>query len=183
MSATITVCERNGAAPGKATEKISNINWKAVDDVTTSFTNYRAVIGLGSNSYVKYNYLKFAGNFTTLGNVRIKHYSGTLPSGVKLVTSPSITNDGQKLAYSTPVRAKDTEHTTNDFTGVGSYVDLLIGAANTSDPANSTNKLRICSNAGSALYTNYFVSQLQVSSNASIGDVGPVVLEITYDEV
>lgn len=181
ISATITICERNGAAPGTATENISQILWKAVDDVTTPYTHYAAAIALGTNSYVKYNYIKFAGVFTTLANVQISHYSGNLPKGVKLVTSSSISLDTDKLSYSSPVRDK-LANVSNNFNNIGATINMLIGTGVSRDPASDTGKTNTASNTGSAIYTNYFVSQLQIANNAALGDIGPITLQISYDE-
>ena len=63
MSAIISLCERNGVIPGLITENISSISWKAVDDVTTPYSSYNAVLNLGNNSYTVYNYFKFNDKF------------------------------------------------------------------------------------------------------------------------
>ena len=183
MSATVSIIERNGANPGRVTENISNINWKAIDDVTTPYTSYLALINQGTNSYTKYIYIKFSGQFTTIANVQIKHLTGTLPTGIKLYTSPSITLDSQKLAYSTPVRTINSAITSNDFSSVGSTVNLLVGVSSSSDPATSPNKSSVADNTGTPLYTNYFISQLQTSKTATTGNVGPITIQIIYDEV
>ena len=185
MSATISLIERNGASPGKVTENIQAINWKAIDDVTTPFTYYTAVIPLATNSYMKYNYIRFSGTFTRLGNVRITHVSGSLPNGIKLMTSPSITDDSHKLSYAKPDKNKHNNNlTTYDFSGVGAYVNLIVGYQGTaSDPAYAIGKAVARASNGSDLYTNYFLSQVQVAASATIGDMGPIVLEISYDEI
>jgi hypothetical protein len=184
MAATITVCERNGIYPGKITENIQSINWKAVDDTTTPYTNFNAVIGLGSNSYTKYNYFRFNGSFTSLGNVQVKHISGSLPAGVRLVSSGSISNDSAKQLYRTPTRSNNGSITSTNISAIDSTINLLVGpAGNAKDPAANGNKTLINNNTNGSLYTNYFVSQIQVANNAITGDIGPIVLEISYDEV
>jgi hypothetical protein len=140
MPATITICERNGAAPGTATENIQQILWKAVDDATTGYTHYTAAIALGTNSYIKYNYIKFSGSYTSLGNVQIKHFAGKLPKGIKLMTSNSISVDGDKLAYATPVRDK-VAYVNNNFTDLGAGVNMLVGAQITSTTSHHNFKL------------------------------------------
>ena len=183
MPATISLCQRNGAVPGVVTQNIANINWKSIDDTTTPYTNYNAVIGLGSNSFTNYAYIKFSGSFTTIGNVSVTHLSGALPSGVKLMSSPTITLDTAKLPYATPDRTVNNAVTSYNLSSVGNGVNLLVGVQGTaSDPANAPGKTNIASNSGLPLFTNYFVTQIQAGSAALAGDIGNIVLQITYDE-
>lgn len=184
MSAIVTICERNGSLPGVVSENISNLNWKAIDDTTTPISSYKSAISLGTNSYTKYNYIRFTGAFTNIGNVSVTHLSGKLPKGVKLMSSPSITLDGSKLLYAKPTRAKNSAITPNDFSEVGAVVRLLVGPQGSAeDPANAINKLNIGINSSGALFTNYFVTQLQISPTAVTGTLDTVTLQITYDEV
>jgi len=183
MSATLSLLERNGPIPGKLTDNVNNTNWKSVDDTTTPYTSYLSLINLGTNSYTKYHCIRFSGQFTTLGNVTMTHLSGVLPNGIKLMSSPSITLDSQKLPYNQPTRTINTGITPTNITAVSSSVNLLIGPANSADPATSTNKLNIADNTGTPLYTNYFVTQLQVAKNAETGSIGSIVIQISYDEV
>src|ERR1035438_7225582 len=96
MPATISVCERNGPSPGVVTENIFSINWKNLDDSTTPYSNFKSAINLGSNSYVKYNYIRFGGAFTSLGNVTVTHLTGSVPQNVKLMCNQSTLLDGAK---------------------------------------------------------------------------------------
>ena len=184
MAATVAICERTGTIPGIITENISNINWKAVDDTITPYTNSRAFINVGSNSYAKYNYIRFNGLFTTIANVTITHVSGTLPPNVRLVSSQSIVSDSNKIQFNTPTRTYNTAITSYDISGIGSSVSLLVGPplSSASDPAYAPNKLILANNTAGALYTNYFVTQLLVGNNVGTGSIGNIVLQITYDE-
>jgi hypothetical protein len=182
MSATVSINQRNGSFPGIVTQNVSTISWKAVDDSTTPYTAYNASLGLGTNSYAVYAYLSFNGQFTTISNVQISYLSGSLPTGIKLMTSPSITKDSQKLYYNLPSRLSLSSLTPNNFF-IGQSVNLLLGQATTSDPGSSPHKQVTANNYSGSLYSNYFVSQLQVANNASPGIVGPITLQITYNEV
>lgn len=184
MPAIVTICERNGTLPGTVVENINNLNWKAVDDTSTPISSYTTAIGLGTNSYTKYNYIRFSGSFTNVGNVSVTHLSGKLPKGVKLMSSPSITLDASKLLYAKPTRNKDLGITPTDFSNISSVVRLLVGPKGvTADPANAGNKLNIGINTSGTLFTNYFITQLQVSTTATTGNMDTVTLQITYDEV
>jgi len=185
MAVTLILCERNGAFPGKITENIKNIDWKAVDDTTTSYNNYNASIAIGTNSYTKYNFIKFAGQFTTIGNVKVTHYKGDLGNTIKLMSSPSATTDNNKKAYNTPSRTKQANITSNNFSDVGSNINLLVGASTTlgGDPAYTDSKSKIADNTNGVIYSNYFITQLQTSPAVKTGDISTVILQITYDEI
>jgi hypothetical protein len=183
MSAIISLCERNGVIPGLITENISSISWKAVDDVTTPYSSYNAVLNLGNNSYTVYNYFKFTGVFTSIGNVSVTHLTGTLPSGVKLMSNPTITQTSNRPLYITPTTAT-TSITSNDLSSVGSSVNLLIGPApNNVDGAGADGKSNAAGNSGTPLYSTYFITQLQVAINANAGDLNNVILQVSYNEV
>jgi hypothetical protein len=184
MPATVSLIERNGTSPGVTTENIANINWKAVDDPITPYTSYQAMISLGTNSFTKYHYIRFNGQFTTIGNVKITHIGGQLPSGMVLMSSPSIGLDSNKLSYNTPTRdINNTGITSFNFTPLGSSVNLLLGPqGSATDPAHGI-KSSIVNNSGVPLYTNYFVSQLQVAKNSQAGSIGPIQILISYDEI
>lgn len=184
MPATLAIIERNGPAPGIIAENVFNIDWKAVDDSFTPYAYYIATIKAGDNSFAKYHYLKFGGQFTTLGNVKITHLSGKLPNGVKLMTSPSISLDGSKLPYSTPNTEINPALTPFNLSGLGASVSLMVGPPQSNaDPAYAAGKLSIADNLNGTLYSNYFISQLQVAETANLGLVGPIVLQISYDEI
>jgi hypothetical protein len=183
MSATVILCERNGVYPGIVSENIHNINWKAVDDSSTLYSNYNASIGLGTNSYTKYNFIKFTGAFTNLGNVKITHFKGKFPDNVILAANNSVELDSQKSSYHTPTRNK-TAATPNDLTDTNSYINLLVGPHLTgNDPAFSDTKTKIGDSANGALYTNYFITQLQVRLNAPTGDTEQITFLLSYDEL
>ena len=182
MASTMIICERNGVSPGHTTENIKNMNWKALDDTTTPYSLYTSAIGLGTNSYVKYDYLKFSGSFTSIGNAKVTHISGNLPKGVVLMGSASVTDAG-KLQYSTPTRLINNTLTPNNISSLNSAINLIIGPQlDNTDPAYSSTKLNQADNTTGTLYSNYFLTQMQVASNASIGDTGPISMQISWDE-
>jgi len=183
MPATCILCERNGPNLGIVTENIRTISWKSIDDPTTSYNNYNAVISLGSNSYVKYNYLKFTGSFSLLGNVKITHSSTALPAGISLITSPAITLDSQKLIYQPPTQSANPSITSTDLSSINSSISLLVGPFTSgTDPADCTGKTSLSSSSLGPLYTNYFASQIQTALTANTGDIGNISLLITWDE-
>ena len=184
MAATLILCERNGAFPGKVTENIKNIDWKAIDDTVTPYNNHNASIAVGTNSYTKYNFIKFAGQFSTIGNVKITHSLGSLNSTIKLVSSPTAILNTNKKVYDTPTRIKQQNITPNNISELGSVVNLMIGPATTvdGDPAYTDTKFRIADNTNGQLYSNYFITQLQTTPAVKTGDINTINLRITYDE-
>ena len=183
MPSTVFICETNGAFPGNSIENIPSISWKSLDDSSTSYNSYNAVLRLSSNSYTVYNYLKFVGQFNSLGNVRITNVSGLAIPGLKLMAVPSASSGNTILSYSRPTRNKDNTFTSLDLTNQYSYLDLLVGplVPGNSGPTSPGKYPAIANNTG-VLYSNYFVTQLQVGSGALAGDFSSIVLQISYSE-
>ena len=181
MSAEFTWCERNGTSLGSVTEGITNINWKAIDDTTTWYTNPSSIINAGLNSYTKWNYCTFGGAYTTIANVTFSHYAGTFGPGLSLRCQKSMVVPEDKLPGSTPTRTADNVNTTPyDLSIIGSSVQLFIGPTS---PA-AIGKLLLNINPGdpNLLYTNYIVTQLQTTTAALPGDTVPITLRVEYDE-
>lgn len=182
MPATVFLCERNGVSPGIATENINVVTWKATDNSNENFTSVDDVLVAGTNSYEKYQYLKFAGDFTSLENVRFHHTSVSFPVGVKLYCSPSVISSTGCQSYSKPVRTTSTKATV-DITSTGRDVTLVVGPAVEADPASGTDKEPSYLKGGNeALYSNYIVTQLRTNNAAESGEFEPVVLTVSYDE-
>jgi hypothetical protein len=181
---TLTLCQRTGTTPGTASENVGSISWKAVDDVATSYDDSSAILGVGTNSYTVYSYFKFTGIFTTVANVKITRYTGSINPKVKLASSATLVSPADRLSYATPTRNIDnTNLTPVNLTSIGSSINLMVGSAPSGqDGAAYSGKSNSASNTGDPIYTNYFVTQLQVSSLASTGDLNNVTLQITYDE-
>ena len=183
MSATLYICERNGSAPGNVTENISVINWKATDNSNSVYLQAGDPVNAGTNSYEKYNYLKFVGNFTSIGNIQITRVSDNLPYGVKLYSSRTASVSTDCFPYSTPVRTQSTKATV-DISNNGSVVGLLVGPQKGNvDPAAPGLKSAVGYKlANTALYSNYLVTQLQTTQSAVTNDLTGISLSISYDE-
>lgn len=171
MTATAIWYEQNGTAsgtPAKGTEStVSACDWKSIDDTSTPRSS--APVLAGTNSFNKYNYVKFSGTFNQIGSVKWAHTAGTLGNGISLAGKVSST-------YAKPSTATLTGAT--DMTapiGIGSGASVLLGTAgpNDTDPAPSQNQ---------ACYTQYLITQVQTQATASSGDSGQVTLTIQYNE-
>ena len=139
-----------------------------------------AVITAGTNSYTKWNYGQFTGNYTTIANVSFSHYIGILGPGLNLMCQKPMTIDTDQLTYATPSRAADSTVTPYNLTTVGSSVTLWLGPTG---PDTSGKSPVATKPTDGTLWTNYIVTQLQTTTSALPGDTTLVTLRIQYDEV
>ena len=178
MPATMLLCERNGASPGIITENVVSMNWKTTDDSSYRYTNSSDVILAGTNSYEKYQYLKFDGDYSELANVTISHLAGDLPVGVRLMISPSMTTDNDRLSYHKPSNKISTK-ATYDLSATGTSVKLFLGTGSAADPGKAASQIKPVSGI---LVSNYIVTQLQTTTRAVSGDMTPIIISISFDE-
>lgn len=171
MTATANWYEQNGEATGSPAggveSLITNCDWKSVDSATTARTT--APVVAGENSYIKYIYLKFTGTFTQIANVKFAHTAGSLGTGITLMGKIS-------SVYETPTDAdiSGASDITNATT-IGSGASVLLGTSGPNDVSPASSQTSTC-------YTQYIVSQAQVSGDASAGDSGSVTLSVRYTE-
>lgn len=173
MAATFEYNEDNGAATGSPakgatrTTAVTQVNWKAIDDVASAYSSYP--VNAGDNSFPKFQFGKFTGTFNQISNGVWAHTAGTLPSGVSLygaVTSTYTTPSQSALAglsdISTPI-------------SVGSGSTVLFS---TTDPsaASPTSTLT------AAGYTQYLVTQIRTTGSAPTGDTATQTLTLRYSE-
>ena len=170
MAATTTWYEQNGAAsgtPAAGTEStISSCDWKSVDDSTTARAS--APVLAGSNSYIKYIYLKFSGTFNQISAVKFAHTAGTLGTGISLKSKITST-------YATPVTGAMSGSTDiTSTTAIGSGASVLLSTTGPNGTA-SASQTTTC-------YTQYLATQVQTTSAANAGDSGTVTLTVQYNE-
>ena len=171
MAATTNWYEQNGTATGSpayGTESsISSCDWKSVDDSTTSRAS--APVSAGSNSYIKYIYLKFSGTFNQVSAVKFAHTSGTLGTGISLVGKVTSTYE----TPSTSAMSGSTDITST--TAIGSGASVLLSTTGPNGTSTSTSQTTTC-------YTQYIATQVQTTASASAGDSGTATLTIQYNE-
>lgn len=170
MAATTTWYEENGSATGSPAHGtptvVTTCDWKSVDSATT--TRAAAPVAAGSNSYHKYNYVKFSGTFNEISDAKFAHTAGTLGTGISLkskVTSTYATPDTTALASATDITSP---------TAIGSGASVLLS---TTGPNGSTSASQT-----TTCYTQYIVTQVQTTSAANAGDSGTVTLTVQYNE-
>lgn len=171
MAATTTWYEENGSATGSPAHGtptvVTTCDWKSVDSATT--TRAAAPVAAGSNSYHKYNYVKFSGTFNEISDAKFAHTAGTLGTGISLkgkVTS----------SYATPATSALSGST--DITGTTPIASGMAVLLSTVGPqgAGATESI----NAEG--YTQYIVTQVQTTSSAAAGDSGTATITVQYNE-
>lgn len=179
MAATFEFCEHHGAGP-TLVAAVTQVNWKSVGDVATSYLD--APIVAGANSFEKYQFGRFAsGGYTTLLNGRFAHTAGALPTGATLFGPPTMTASGDQKAYATPVATTSSKATAamSDIIGIAQGVAVWFGITG---PAGATKTATIAS-PSAYVYTNYLVTQLRTASSIVAGEGGPITLTFRFDEV
>ena len=171
MAATTQWQEDNGAAtgsPAKGTTRgnASNVDWKSVDDTSTSRTT--ATIIAGQNSYGKYNFVKFTGTYNQISAGKFAHTAGTIGSGLSLKSKVS-------SSYATPSTAA-----LSGSSDISSAISIDTGADvnfSTTGPEGSAS-----STLNAAGYTQYLITQLQTLASAAAGDIGSQTLTFQWHE-
>lgn len=175
MAATVTICEDNGTATGSPpkgttrhgfgadTDNPTNCNWKTADDSGAGETAASAApMASPGNSREKWQYLRFAGTFTRISNVRwtchhnvIQQFVGAAPFDIHLMGAVLTT-------YTTPSTSINANLTTEFTAGVSANQGLPVLMSTTGpEAAAPTAELT------AAGYTQYLVSQVQVDSGAA----------------
>ena len=174
MAATFEFNEDNGAAtgsPAKGTTRntaVTQMNWKAVDDVATAYSS--SPVNAGSNSFTKYQFGKFTGTFNQISNGLWAHTSGSLPAGVTvygIVTS----------TYATPSQTTAAALTTDMSTAIA----ITSGAAvsfSTVGPEGASPT----STLSAAGYTQYLATQARTTGAAPTGDSAVQTFTLRYSE-
>lgn len=174
-AATFEFDEANGAGE-TITHGRAETNWKNIDDSTTAYSS--SPITAGNNSFSKWQYGHFSGTYNQILGGLWAHTATAFGTGLTLMASPTMTADGDRLAYSTP-SASTLASLTYDATGVtaiGSGKVVYFGATS---PASSGKAASTTSNPA---YTNYLTTQLQTTGSAAAGDTATVTLTLRYSE-
>ncbi|NTW61841.1 hypothetical protein HGB25_00275 [Candidatus Saccharibacteria bacterium] len=164
MASTQTWSEYNGTNAATETASRAECNWKAVDDSTTSYAS--SPITAGTNSFSKYQAIKFAGTWNSLSAFTYK-VSTTSP-GTGLTVVGSVVTSG-----TTPTTTATGDGTTNMTTGISANFvsnSTPYGAGTSSSTASGT------------MYVNPFRTQLQTTVSAGAGDISTVTITASWTE-
>lgn len=182
MAATFDWNRDTGAAtgsPAKGTTRttgVTDTNWKNTDTYATAYS--AAPITAGNNSYEIWNFGKFSGTFNTILGGLFAHTATAFGAGLTLKGPPACTGDGDRLLYTTPSTATNSNLTTNmtSVIAIGSGVSVCFGATG----PEATGKAS--SSTSNPCYTNYLTTQLQTTGSAVAGDTATVTLTLEYQE-
>jgi hypothetical protein len=171
MAATTTWYEENGSATGSPAHGtptvVTTCDWKSADSATTA--RAAAPVSAGSNSYNKYNYVKFSGTFNEISDVKFAHTAGTLGSGISLkgkITSTYTTPATSEMSGSTDI---------TETTPIANGMTVLMSTVGPQG-ANPTSSI----NAEG--YTQYIATQVQTTDSAAAGDSGIATLTVQFNE-
>ena len=171
IAATTTWYEENGSATGSPAHGtptvVTTCDWKSVDSATT--TRAAAPVAAGSNSYHKYNYVKFSGTFNEISDAKFAHTAGTLGTGISLKGKVTST-------YATPATSALSGST--DITGTTPIASGMAVLLSTVGPQGAGATASINAEG----YTQYIVTQVQTTSSAAAGDSGTATLTVQYNE-
>jgi hypothetical protein len=140
--------------------------WKSADTATdTDYITFP--IQAGNNSFSKYQYVTFSPTYNSIANCILTHTSGTLTNMTLkcLITSAYTQPSASALAGGV------------DITAVGATTGAILFS--TAGPTGGTTSTLTNSANGT---TQYIVTQLQTTASAASGDIGSVVLTLSYDE-
>lgn len=171
MAATTQLWQDTGAptgspAQGTSQNQITNVYFKSVDNTTTPYTG--APVAAGSNSYGVYVYLKFAGTFNQILNVRFAHTAGTATTGITMKGQPT-------SVYTQPSTADTGDADITTPIAITAGAPVLVSPSSPADPAAGS----IITTAGT---TQYIRLQQQTAPTTAQGDVNTLTYTIQYDE-
>lgn len=152
MASTQTWSEFNGASAATETTSRSEANWKNIDDSTTAYGSSPVNSSTNSNSFTKYQALKFAGTWNSLSGLTLKIDNNAPATGISIVgsvvtsgTTPATTASGDSAMSTTGLSANFNNSTTP------------YGAGTSSTTASGT------------MYANALRTQLQTTSSYAGG--------------
>lgn len=163
MASTQTWAEGNGTSAATYTDSRTDCNWKNIDDSTTAYSS--SPITAGSNSYTKYQAVKFAGTWNSLSALTYKVDTATPGTGLTVKAAvvssgatPSTTTSGDSTASTTGTSANFVSSSSMFGTGTST------------------------STAGGTMYAQAYRTQLQTTSSAAAGDTSSVTITASWTE-
>lgn len=175
MAATFEWDEANGVGE-TVTHNVLNVNWKNQDSSTDNYASFP--ITAGNNSFEKWQYGHFSGTYNQILNGLFAHTAGAFGTGITLKGPPTMTADGNRLAYATPSTTANASLTTNmtSVIAIGSGVAVWFG------PTGPATSGKAASTTSNPAYTNYLTTQLQTTGATAPGDTATATLTLQYDE-
>ena len=156
MSSTVFFCEDNGAilSPllgGRGAVRstgVTNWDWKNIGDSATAYTS--SPITAGNNSFKKFGFLMFSGNFVSVSGVICTHTGQSFPTGITgLTVSVKIGDSGFYEVPSTTAFGFAQDYTSSGSSGV-----VLLGGSGPEFSGKAANSL------SNPIFSQYIGSQL-----------------------
>lgn len=163
MASTQTWSEFNSTNAATETGSRSEANWKNIDDSTTAYSS--SVIAAGSNSFTKYQAVKFAGTWNSLSALTYKVSTAAPGTGLSVVAAV-VTSGTTPSASASGDSAASTSGTSANFNSSSTPY----GAGTSSSTASGT------------MYANAYRTQLQTTGSAAPGDIASVTITATWTE-
>ena len=167
MASTQSWSEGNGTTAGTETASRTDCNWKNIDDSTSAYSSYPINSTTNSNSFTKYQMIKFAGTWNTLSSLTYKIDNATPATGLTIVgsvvsagTTPSTSSSGDGTMSTTGLSANFVASTFGYGTGTST------------------------SSASGNMYAQALRTQLQTTSSyaGGPGDISSRTITATWTE-
>lgn len=182
MAATFEFEEDNGTAagsPAKGTTRTAartEVNWKNIDDSTTTYSS--SPITAGNNSYQKNQFGHFSGTFNSISAGLFAHTSGAFGTGITLKGPAAVSSDATRYLYVTPSTTADTNLTTD----ITSAISIASGTAVWFGATGPEATGKAASMTTNPCYSTFLTTQLQTTGSAAAGDTTTVTLTLQYNE-
>ena len=187
MAATFAWGHDSGAAtgsPAKGTTRTTptDVNWKNIDDSTSTYSSYP--ITAGFTSYQKNLFGKFTtGTFNNILSGLFAHTATAFGTGLTLKGVPACTTSGGPYTYVTPSVTAYGSPDAGLTTDMTSAISIASGVAVWFGPTGPEATGKAATQAtGADQYTNYLTTQLAVGPTAAAGDTAQVTLTLEYQE-
>jgi len=164
MAATFAIHESNGS--GESTTVANNINFGSSD--TPNLTPADYPITAGDHSYEKWERLYFSGTFNKIENIKIWKSAGSYVTGESISTNLATTGYVQ-ASYATPTSADSTVATRSMPESDPGSANLGIGGS-------------LSGSLTTTGYSDYWVLQMNTTTQSPPGDVNQKTFTIQYDE-
>lgn len=165
MASTQTWSEGNGTNAGTRTDSRAEANWKNVDDSTTAYSS--SPIAAGSNSFTKYQAIKFSGTWNLLSS--LSYYGSTAAPGTGLTVKAAVVTSGTTPSTSA---SGDSNIATSAGTLTANFTTTAMGYAAGSSTAGFSDPT----------YGNALRTQLQTTGSAAPGDISSVTITAQWTE-
>lgn len=149
-----------------------NCNWKSADDTNATVYTAAPIGPPPAASYEKFQYGHFTGTFSQISSCKWTAHDDATAFGANIALKGTVTS-----TYTTPAQTNNAALTT-DFTSQVAVASGLAVLFSTVGPEGGSPTATL----SAAGYSQYLVSQLQITAGVAGGDTAQVTLKIQYQE-